>query len=104
MAASFLLALCGGYLLHSFYFTVISMLICIAARSIATEYYLSAHMHVKAWKSILHESIFAVLFLVFNQVLSPLPAFILYLIIIAVYLSVNFKKIAALLHTTKQLI
>lgn len=98
---SAILSLFSGYILHSIYAIIVSMVVSIALRNVVTEIYLSQLLQVKVFKNILTESSLALIFVLCTWFLGSLQSFMIYSVAYAVYLILIRNDISGLIQFAK---
>lgn len=83
----------SGYLIHSFFAVIISMLVAIAFRSIISELYLSREMNLKINTDMFYEIAIIIVFITSSWLLKGFLAFITITFAYGIYLFLNRKSI-----------
>ena len=100
MLMSFLISLVGAYIFNNLNVVVSGMTISIMVRSVVSEIYLSKSMNIKIYKSIFQEILLVFVFMIVAWYLPIKMATIIIIMVYAVLIAINVKKINKL----KQLI
>lgn len=101
LGVSVVLCMVSGYLFHSLYAIIISMVIAIAFRSIVSDVYLSRIMGITVFKDIVPEVFLVSLFVVCTICLNSLWSFTIYFIAYGLYLLFSKNKIHKILSFAK---
>lgn len=92
MALSFALSLFGVLVIHNLYFVIVSIVVTVAFRSVASEIYLGRLLGQKAVGDILMEISLAAAFMLLSWFLPPLESSAIFALLYAAFLFVNRKR------------
>lgn len=93
LALSVVFSLIGGYVIHSVYAIVISLVIAVACRSILSELYLSRLMQISVVQNLAAECLLAAVFVSGTWLIGAVGGFLIYLAVFAVYLICSGRRI-----------
>lgn len=97
-------ALVGGYVLHSIYFIIFSMVFSIGIRSIFSEILLSKRLQISYAKSILAESFLAIVYILCSLLFNSMTAFLIYIPFYLLYLFLSRNVLRSILDNFKRLL